>query len=176
MFHGKGHVPVSCSWTWQSWRRSSGTKFFKMLLVKGRITKDLIAMLSNWRHSGSMSSAGGGYPPRMRPPWKTWPDILSGLPSPRNGCRISRNCQRLFTGRKTGPEKRSSMPSNGWPPVLPHPGQGGANGKRYYGYYSNVSRGKRKKTEDEGVPCILEADKNSKEYRKNWARLNPEDL
>ena len=42
---------------------------------------------------------------------------------------------------------------------------------RYYGYYSNVSRGKRKETEDDGIPCILEADKSSKEYRKNWARL-----
>jgi hypothetical protein len=44
-------------------------------------------------------------------------------------------------------------------------------GVRYYGYYSNVSRGKRKETEDDGVPCILEADKSSKEYRKNWVRL-----
>jgi hypothetical protein len=42
---------------------------------------------------------------------------------------------------------------------------------RYYGYYSNVSRGKQKETEDDGVPAILEADKRSKEYRKNWARL-----
>jgi hypothetical protein len=42
---------------------------------------------------------------------------------------------------------------------------------RYYGYYSNVSRGKRKETEDDGVPAILEADKSSKGYRKNWARL-----
>jgi hypothetical protein len=41
---------------------------------------------------------------------------------------------------------------------------------RYYGYYSNVSRGKRKETDD-GVPSILEADKSSKEYRKKWARL-----
>jgi len=42
---------------------------------------------------------------------------------------------------------------------------------RYYGYYSNVSRGKREETQDDGVPYILEADKGSKEYRKNWARL-----
>jgi hypothetical protein len=27
-------------------------KVFKMLVVRGRITKDLIAMLSTWRHSG----------------------------------------------------------------------------------------------------------------------------
>ena len=44
-----------------------------------------------------------------------------------------------------------------------------------YGHYSlafrGISRGKRKETEDDGVPCILEADRSSKEYRKNWARL-----
>ena len=47
--------------------------------------------------------------------------------------------------------------------------------REYYGYYSpafrGISQGKRKETEDDGVPCIMEADKSSKEYRKNWARL-----
>jgi hypothetical protein len=42
----------------------------------------------------------------------------------------------------------------------------------YYGYYSNVSRGKRRKQDlDEWIPCILVPDKNSKEYRRNWASL-----
>ena len=43
---------------------------------------------------------------------------------------------------------------------------------RYYGYYSNVARGKRKKAEeDELIPSILEPEGSSREYRKNWARL-----
>ena len=43
---------------------------------------------------------------------------------------------------------------------------------RYYGHYSNVSRGKRKKqNEDEWIPYTLEWEQSSKEYRKNWARL-----
>ena len=43
---------------------------------------------------------------------------------------------------------------------------------RYYGYYSNVSRGKRKKqNQDEWIPPILEPEGSSKEYQKNWARL-----
>jgi len=43
---------------------------------------------------------------------------------------------------------------------------------RYYGFYSNVSRGKRKKQDQDGlIPSILEPDGSSKEYRKNWARL-----
>jgi len=43
---------------------------------------------------------------------------------------------------------------------------------RYYSYYSNVSRGKRKKQDQyERIPSILEPAGSSKEFRKNWARL-----
>jgi hypothetical protein len=43
---------------------------------------------------------------------------------------------------------------------------------RYYGYYNNVSRGKRKKEDNvELIASILEPDGSSKEYRQNWARL-----
>ncbi len=43
---------------------------------------------------------------------------------------------------------------------------------RYYGFYSNVSRGRRKKQDqDDIIPSILESDGSSKAYRKNWARL-----
>ena len=39
-------------------------------------------------------------------------------------------------------------------------------------FYSNVSRGKRKKQDQDGlIPSILEADGSSKEHRKNWAKL-----
>lgn len=41
---------------------------------------------------------------------------------------------------------------------------------RYYGYYRNVSRGKRKKEEqDEIISCIIEEDGISHEQRKAWA-------
>jgi hypothetical protein len=43
---------------------------------------------------------------------------------------------------------------------------------RYYGYYSNVSRGKRQKEDiDDAIPCILEPQGNVKAFRKSWARL-----
>ena len=43
---------------------------------------------------------------------------------------------------------------------------------RFVGFYSNVSRGKRKKQEQDGViPSILDPDGSSREYRKNCARL-----
>jgi hypothetical protein len=43
---------------------------------------------------------------------------------------------------------------------------------RYYGFYSNVARGKRKEAgTDDTVPCILEPQGNEKAYRISWARL-----
>ncbi len=43
---------------------------------------------------------------------------------------------------------------------------------RYYGYYSNVSRGRRQKEDQDGlIPYIIELQEDSKEYQKNWARL-----
>jgi len=43
---------------------------------------------------------------------------------------------------------------------------------RYYGYFSNVCRGRRQKENQDGViPYIIEQEDNSKEYHKNWARL-----
>jgi hypothetical protein len=43
---------------------------------------------------------------------------------------------------------------------------------RYYGYYSNVTRGKSKKrAEDNAVPYIIESDRSPAACRKSWARL-----
>ena len=43
---------------------------------------------------------------------------------------------------------------------------------RYYGYYSNKSRGLRKKANaDNEIPTIIRNEMSSKEFRQNWARL-----
>jgi hypothetical protein len=43
---------------------------------------------------------------------------------------------------------------------------------RYYGYYSNLCRGRRQKENQDGViPYIIEQQENAKEYRRNWGRL-----
>ena len=50
--------------------------------------------------------------------------------------------------------------------------RGNPAGRDYYGYYSNVARGKHKKNDhDELIPSILEPDCSSKEYKRNWSRL-----
>ena len=45
-------------------------------------------------------------------------------------------------------------------------------GIRYYGYYSNKSRGLRKKAgADDTIPALIESEVSPKEFRQNWARL-----
>ena len=42
----------------------------------------------------------------------------------------------------------------------------------YYGYYSNKSRGMRKKEgKNDAVPSVIESDFSPSALRKNWARL-----
>jgi hypothetical protein len=51
---------------------------------------------------------------------------------------------------------------------VPNPGE---QMVRYYGYYSNVTRGKRqKRAEEDAVPYIIESDGSPAAYRKSWAR------
>ncbi len=43
---------------------------------------------------------------------------------------------------------------------------------RYYGWYSNKSRGMRKKADlDDTIPAVIPNEMSSKEFRQNWARL-----
>ena len=45
-------------------------------------------------------------------------------------------------------------------------------GVRYYGFYSNKSRGLRKKAgSDDDVPALTDSDISCQAFRKNWARL-----
>jgi hypothetical protein len=56
--------------------------------------------------------------------------------------------------------------------MCPHIPNRGEQMVRYYGHYSNVSRGNRKQAEsDDLIPCIIEPQGNEKAFRKNWARL-----
>jgi len=77
-----------------------------------------------------------------------------------------------------GPAKgRRDAPQTGCkhkhsPQLVSHIPNKGEQMVRYYGFYSNKSRGLRKKAgTDDQVPALIESDISSKEFRKNWARL-----
>jgi hypothetical protein len=145
---------------------------FKMLLAKGKITREMIAMLSTWRHSGFHVFCGN----RISPSDETAMENLA-----RYIIRASFSQERMkyldpegsvvYTAKDRKTNK--VFPALEWLAAMcSHIPNRGEQMVRYYGYYSNVARGKRKKEcSDDAIPCILEPQVDVKAFRKSWARL-----
>ena len=147
-------------------------KVFKMLLAKGKITEKMIAMLSTWRHSGFNAFCGN----RISPKDDTAMENLA-----RYIIRASFSQERMHYKDQEGKvvytvkdgKSVKVFPAMEWIAAMcSHIPNRGEQMVRYYGYYSNVSRGKRQKEGlDDAIPCILEPQGDEKTFRRNWARL-----
>jgi len=147
-------------------------KVFKMLLAKDKITEDLIRMLSGWRHSGFNVFCGK----RISPGDETAMEnlaryIIRASFSQERMNYLDQEGKVVYTSKDgettkifTALEWMASMCSH-----IPNKAE---QMVRYYGYYSNVSRGRRKEAGmDDAVPCIIKSQGDEKMLRKNWARL-----
>jgi hypothetical protein len=147
-------------------------KVLKMLLNKGKITQEIVAMLSSWRHTGFNVFCGN----RISPTDETAMENLA-----RYIIRASFSQERMnyldqegtVVYRSKRGETTKSFPAMEWLAAMcSHIPNRGEQMVRYYGWYSNVSRGKRQMAgKDDDVPCILEPQEDSKAFRKSWARL-----
>jgi len=147
-------------------------KVFRLLLNKGKITQELIAMLSSWRYSGFNVFCGN----RISPTDDTAMENLA-----RYIIRASFSQERMqyldqegtvVYRSKDGAATRN-FPALEWLAAMcSHIPNRGEQMVRYYGYYSNVSRGKRQKEGlDNAIPCIFEPQGTERAFRKSWARL-----
>ena len=80
---------------------------------------------------------------------------------------------RVIYQSKDGKSSKTFTALNWLAQLVTHIPNKGEQLVRYYGYYSNKSRGLRKKTAagDELVPALIEAEISTEEFRRNWARL-----
>jgi hypothetical protein len=151
---------------------------FKMLKSEGKINELIIENMMNWRHSGFNVYCDKAI----------WPNNEDGL----------ENLARYIIRASFSQERMTYIPANdssdGVPKVIYQSKDGtstktfdaldwlaqlvthipnkGEQMVRYYGFYSNKSRGLRKKTgTDDALPALIESEVSSKEFRKNWARL-----
>jgi hypothetical protein len=88
-FYGRGMFRVAPCLDLKKLEAIFRYKVFRVLLAKGRITKDLIAMLSNRRHSGFHVFCGQRIFPQDKKAMEDLAGTSCGLPSAKNGCRIS---------------------------------------------------------------------------------------
>lgn len=82
-FYGNGMFRVAPSFEVKDLEEIFQHKLLKMLLSKGKITQDLINMLSHGDIQGSMYFVGQESNQEMIRLWRTWLAILSGHLSPR---------------------------------------------------------------------------------------------
>jgi hypothetical protein len=169
-FYGKGMFRVAPPLGLKKLEAIFRHKVFKMLLAKGRITQDLIAMLSHWRHSGFQIFCGQRIFPQDETAMENLARYILRASFSQERMQYLAESSKVVYRAKDGSEEKVFDVLEWLAAMCSHIPDRGEQMVRYYGYYSNVSRGKRKETDDR-VPSILEADKSSKEYRKNWARL-----
>jgi len=147
-------------------------KVFKMLLSKEKITPELVKMNKTWRHSGFNVFCG----PRIQPGDEKAMEnlaryIIRACFSQERMTYLPDEAKVIYQSKDGNDEK--IFDALEWLAAMcSHVPDKGQQLVKYYGYYSNVSRGKRKKAEkDEIIPSILDSDGSSKSFRQNWARL-----
>ena len=117
----------------------------------------------------------------MRKPWRILPDTSHAAQAPALRVRASFSQERMTYLRdeskvlyqsKDGNKTKTFDALEWLAAMCSHVPNRGEQMVRYYGHYSNVKRGKRKKEDrDDVVPNIIEESTISPAQRKAWARL-----
>lgn len=151
---------------------------FKMLKAEGKITDVIIENMMNWRHSGFNVYCDNAI----------WPHNEEGLENlARYIIRASFSQERMtYIAAEDSSDKvakviyqskdaktSKTFDALDWlAQLVTHIPNKGEQMVRYYGFYSNKSRGLRKKAgTDNLVPALIDSDISRKAFRKNWARL-----
>jgi hypothetical protein len=147
-------------------------KVLKMLLNRGKITTKMIDMLSTWRHSGFNVFCGNRISPNDDTAMENLARYIIRASFSQERMRyMDQEGMVVYTSKDGSTTK--NFPALEWLAAMcSHIPNRGEQMVRYYGWYSNASRGKRQKEgHDDVIPCILEPQGDEKIFRRNWARL-----
>jgi hypothetical protein len=171
-FYGEGAFRVSPRYDTKPMEEIFKHKLFKFLLSKGKITQELIDLHSTWRHSGFNVFCGERIQPGDEKAMENLARYIVRASFSQERMTYIRDESKVVYQSKDGKSEKVFDALEWLAAMCSHVPNKGEQMVRYYGYYSNVARGKRKKAdEDELIHSILEPEVSSKEYRKNWARL-----
>jgi hypothetical protein len=150
----------------------------KMLKKEGKINDAIIENMLSWHHSGFHVYMGS----------RIWPDDETGLENLAKyivrACfsqermvyipvaQSSDGVAKVIYTSKDGRSQKTFDAVDWLAQLVIHIPDRYAQTVRYYGYYSNKSRGLRKKAQlDDQIPTIMPGQMSSRQLRRNWARL-----
>jgi hypothetical protein len=147
-------------------------KVFKMLLSKEKITPELVGRHKSWRHSGFNVFCGPRIQPGDEQAMENLARYIVRASFSQERMTYVRDGSKVIYQSKDGKEEKALDALEWLAAMCSHVPNKGEQMVRYYGYYSNVSCGKRKiQDKDDAIPSILEPEGSSSEFRKNWDRL-----
>ena len=129
-------------------------------------------MLSTWRHSGFHVFCGNRISPNDDTAMENLARyIIRASFSQERMQYLDQEGKVVYTA-KAGKSQKIFSALEWLAAMCSHIPNRGEQMARYYGWYSNASRGKRgQEGLDDAIPCILELQGDEKALRKSWARL-----
>jgi len=171
-FYGEGMFRVAPRFEKKPLEEIFRHRVFKMLLSKEKITEDLVDMVMKWRHSGFNVFCGKRIQPGDEKAMENLARYIVRASFSQERMTYIPEESKVIYQAKDGKAVKVFDALEWLAAMCSHVPNKGEQMVRYYGYYSNVSRGKRKiQDKDDAIPSIMETDGSSKEFRKNWARL-----
>ncbi|MCX5847111.1 MAG: transposase [Deltaproteobacteria bacterium] len=179
-YGGKGMFRVAPPFDLKKLETIFRHKVFRMLLNKGKITEEMIRMISAWKHSGFHVFCGNRISPNDATAMENLARyIIRASFSQERMQYLDQEAKVVYTSKACPGHRFGDSKSNKvfdaleWLAAMcSHIPNKGEQMVRYYGYYSNVSRGKRQEsTEDDDIPYIIESEEDVKAHRRKWAKL-----
>ncbi len=171
-FYGNGMFRVAPLFEIKHLEEIFRHKVFKMLLKKEKITGELVELVSGWRHSGFNVFCGSRIQQGSEDAIENLARYIIRASFSQERMTYLPEESKVVYRSKDGKEERIFDALEWLAAMCSHVPNKGQQMVRYFGFYSNVARGKRKKKDEDGlIPSILEPDGTTKEHKRNWARL-----
>ena len=171
-FYGNGMFRVSPLFDVKQMEEIFRHKVFKILLKKEKITGELVELVSGWRHSGFNVFCGSRIQPGNEDAIENLARYIIRASFSQERMKYIPEESKVVYRSKDGKEEKVFGALEWLAAMCSHVPNKGQQMVRYFGFYSNVARGKRKKKDEDGlIPSILEPDGSTKEHKRNWARL-----
>ena len=177
-FHGDGDFMVGTKPNASDLEEAFRTEILKMLKKEGKINDAVIENMLTWHHSGFNVYCGDAIQPSEKDNIERLAQYVIRAPiSQERMLYISENeskdgVAKVIYKDKSGILSETFDAIDWLARLMTHIPSKGEQLVRYYGFYSNKSRGVRKKLEtDDIVPALVDSDVSKKAFRKKWAAL-----
>ena len=145
-------------------------KIFKMLLKKGLITQRIIDLILSWRHTGFGVYCGKRINPKDARSTENLARYIIRASFSQKRMEYFPDQAKVTYQSKYGKDVKEFSCLEWLAALVSHIPDRGGQTLRYYGLYSNVTRGRLKKEDGEPQYHIIEDDSTGG-LNKSWARL-----